>query len=146
VAITIDATEVLDYLDDLTNGLNDEEIATAVAQEVLPFAQEGLSEFNPHVESNGETASVVAEGERVAFAEFGTGIYASYNLPTNITVAPGSWSQSPHGQGQFIPGKHEYWYYGGRRIEGTQPRNGMYNAAMALDDAIDRVVGEIIDG
>ena len=145
MAITIDATEVTDYLDDLISGLNDEEIATYVAQEVLPYAIEGLPEFNPHVEVNGETASVVAEGDEVAFAEFGTGIYAHYDLPTQIDVSPGSWSQT-HGMGQFVPGSHEYWFHDGRRYVGTIPRNGMYNAAMALDDAIDRVVGEIING
>lgn len=146
MAITIDTTEVTDYLDDLLDSLDRNDLALICAEHGLPIAQELLPEFNPHIEQVSEdTVSIVAEGEGVAFAEFGTGVYAEYNLPTNITVAPGSWSQSPHGQGQFIPGEHEYWFHAGQRYTGTQPRNGIYNAAMAIDDDLDEIVGEFLD-
>ena len=146
MAITIDTTEVTDYLDSLINSLDGNNLALACARYGLPIAQDRLLEFNPYIVLVDEdVVSIVAEGEGVAFAEFGTGVHAAYDLPTNITVAPGSWSQSPHGQGQFVPGEHEYWFYGGERITGTQPRNGIYGAAMAIEDNLNEIIEDYLN-
>ena len=93
-----------------------------------------------HIEVNDNQLSLVAEGDDVAFAEFGTGIYASYPQATHsLRAEPGSWSQSPHGQGQFIPGRKEWWIFGHTWTQGEPPMCAMYNAAQRIEDSIPEV-------
>lgn len=89
---------------------------------------------------------VVASGEDVCFIEFGTGVYAGLGYEGNtgeVPVFPGSWSQSENGEGRFVPGIHEYWYYAGNKVEGTVPQKGMYFAAKEIRRAVERIAKDV---
>lgn len=98
------------------------------------------------IEATEKGFRVIAEGESVAFIEFGTGIYAGqgvgfHNIP--FSTEPGSWSQSEEGMGNFIPGVHEYWHYGGQVVEGSMPANGFYKAYTSIEREAPRIAKEV---
>lgn len=90
---------------------------------------------------------ITANGQAVMFLEFGAGIYTDetheFASQMPFDVAPGSYSQTV-GQGQFIPGVREFWYLGHTRIEGVQPRRGMWLCYKAMEDNLSRVWQEVM--
>ena len=94
----------------------------------------------------GKNYVVVAEGYDVMFVEFGTGVMTSESTASQMDAAwvsqfvqPGMWSQT-EGAGHFIPGEHEYWYYEGKKYEGTPATNGMYYATKEMKKEVERIV------
>jgi len=89
---------------------------------------------------------VVANGREVAFAEFGTGVYAGNGYedpPAGIDVTPGSWSQK-FGKGHFVRGKHEYWYTDdGVRHTGETPKMAMYFAEKEMRQNVKKIAEEV---
>lgn len=92
------------------------------------------------IEAEGNHASLIAEGDGVAFAEFGTGVYATdYERTThNVDVRPGSWSETHQNQFGHVRGANgEFpgWWFGHTWIDqGTQPILGMYHAGQNIED------------
>ena len=96
---------------------------------------------------SGDGYVITANGEAVMFLEFGAGIYTDeaheFASQMPFEVAPGSFSQTV-GQGQFIPGEREFWYWGHTRMEGVQPRRGMWQCYRAMEDSLERVWTEVM--
>lgn len=90
--------------------------------------------------------SIIASGREVAFMEFGAGIYTDTTHPLagnvdnqGLPVYPGSYSEE-HAR-QFV--NYGYWIHDGKKIEGVQPRYGLWAADQAIADSIKEVVREV---
>lgn len=91
---------------------------------------------------------VVADGEAVGFIEFGAGTMADKSHPfaqnAPFEVKPGSWSLT-YGSGQFIPGRHESWTFGGRVYRFVQPRRGLYQAYQQMYKDMRQIAIEVFN-
>ena len=89
---------------------------------------------------------VAAHGEDIYFLEYGTGVYAGMNKPSDVRLAvpaePGVWSQN-YGQGQYVRGTHEYWMYGPVKIKGSRPAWAFHYARQYSPDFIRDAVREV---
>ena len=89
---------------------------------------------------------VAAYGEDIYFLEYGTGIHAGKNKPSDVRLAvpatPGSYSQN-YGQGQYIPGVKEWWMYGNATIKGSRPAWAFHYARQYSPDFIKDAVKEV---
>ena len=96
----------------------------------------------------GKGYEISANGQSVAFLEFGAGVDTDtghiFADDVSFTVAPGSWSQSEFGSGQFIPGQHESWMFGGTEYTGVAPRRGMWECYKAITDGLFRTWTEVM--
>ena len=86
-------------------------------------------------------------GQSVAFWEFGAGVTAGQDYPSEYTggvdTAPGSWSQSPLGSGQFNLATHPYWYWHGQRYTGLYPSYGMYDASKHIEKIAEQEIKKV---
>lgn len=91
---------------------------------------------------------LVANGDAVGFLEFGAGTMSDKQHPfaknAPFEVKPGSWSLT-YGEGQFIPGRHESWFFGGREYRYVQPRRGLYQAYTAMLNDLRRIAIEVFN-
>ena len=133
-----------------------QELAKALADKGLDVAKvrfanaqyAGSNDVSCHVEQNGATCSIIAEGKSVAFIEFGTGImYSAYGgeLPDGV---------GEHGTYGKENGKHKRWYYYGESGNAGTPvkqvdRKGQLNytsgndAAMAMWGAVEEMASQV---
>lgn len=147
MAITIRCGEVIDELNnDLRHLRNPQEFLVALMETGVQSASQLPAEV--YVEANNDTASLVATGDQVAFAEFGTGIHAFYPQPTqNLVAETGSWSQGIHGMGHVDPNDpNPGWWYNGQWTQGEVPMLAMYDAAEQIDRSINDVAEDWING
>lgn len=89
--------------------------------------------------------AIIANGDAVAFLEFGAGDATNsgnrYANEMPFDVSPGSWSKE-HAQ-QYI--KLGYWVFGGVKYTAIQPRNGMEHAYEAIMENIHSVAREVFE-
>lgn len=105
------------------------------------------------VDDNGNTATIYAEGEQVAFIEFGTGAKLGYGHPKPYvdgqTFGPGTWSDGPEGKHHWNEmtkdGKYKGWWYGedGKHTYGNQPAMAMYMAVNEITANVTRIAKEV---
>ena len=67
----------------------------------------GSNDVSCHVEQNGNTCTIIAEGKSVAFIEFGTG---AHHTGYGGELPPGVGAHGSYGKGQ---GANRRWYYYG---------------------------------
>ena len=108
----------------------------------------GSNDVSCHVEQNGNTCTIVAEGNSVAFIEFGTGVmHSSYGgeLPNGV---------GEHGTYGNENGKHKRWYYYGesgnagtpvKEVDGKGQLNytSGNDAAMAMWGAVEEMASQV---
>lgn len=133
-----------------------QELAKALADKGLDVAKvrfanaqyAGSNDVSCHVEQNGATCSIIAEGKSVAFIEFGTGVmHSAYGgeLPNGV---------GEHGTYGKENGKHKRWYYYGESGNAGTPvkqvdRKGQLNytsgndAAMAMWGAVEEMASQV---
>lgn len=133
-----------------------QELAKALADKGLDVAKvrfanaqyAGSNDVSFHVEQNGATCSIIAEGKSVAFIEFGTGVmHSAYggDLPDGV---------GEHGTYGKENGKHKRWYYYGESGNAGTPvkqvdRKGQLNytsgndAAMAMWGAVEEMASQV---
>ena len=111
-----------------------------------------ISEYSVDVRRIPSGHAIVATGDNVMFLEFGTGVMTedceekiSAELPP---IKPGEWSQN-EGIGQFVPGSHEYWFYGkenGKSIlwTGTPATKGFYYANELMKKQAESIVKKAV--
>ena len=108
----------------------------------------GSSSIEVRVEQIPRGWKLIADGEAVGFLEFGAGTMSDKQHPfaqsVPFEVKPGSWSLT-YGSGQFIPGRHEKWYFGGREYRFIQPRRGLYQAYTAMLNDMRRIAIEVFN-
>jgi hypothetical protein len=94
----------------------------------------GTNDVSVRVDDTGSVAVIYAEGESVAFIEFGAGITYGYGHPLagELGVGPGTY---PEGKGHW-DNPNGWWYAHGQHTYGNPP-------AMAMVAARDAMVADI---
>ena len=100
----------------------------------------GSKDVSVRVDDTGTVAVIYAEGESVAFIEFGAGIKYGYGHP----------QAAEHGMGPgTYPGKGNWdnekgWWYGhGQHSYGNPPAMAMYDAVQKMTEELTRIAREV---
>lgn len=101
----------------------------------------GTNDVSVRVSDKGDTATIYAEGESVAFIEFGAGAKHGYGHPQagEFGVGPGTY---PDGKGNWDNPKG--WYIpGGEHTYGNPPAMAMYDAVQAMTEQVTMIAKEV---
>lgn len=101
----------------------------------------GTNDVTVRVEDDGSMATIYAEGESVAFIEFGAGAKYGYGHPQagEFGVGPGTY---PDGKGNWDNPKG--WYIpGGEHTYGNPPAMAMYGAVQAITEQVTMIAKEV---
>jgi hypothetical protein len=104
----------------------------------------GSNDVSVRVDSTGSTATIYAEGESVAFIEFGSGAAHGYGHPLagKYGVGPGAWSDGPEGKGHWDSEKG-WWYGRGQHSYGNPPAMAMYKAVQEITEQVTKIAREV---
>lgn len=140
-----------------------QEFAKALADKGLDVAKvrfanaeyAGSNDVSCHVEQNGNTCTIIAEGKAVAFIEFGTGVtHQGWGAAGTVGPLPLPDNIGEHGTYGKENGKHKRWYYygdpgnAGTYVD-TVPGKGQLNytsgndAAMAMWGAVEEMASQV---
>ena len=106
----------------------------------------GDGEVTVRVEDDGSTATIYAEGEEVAFIEFGTGAKLGYGHPDAAKhgFGPGTWSDDPSKGGKGHWDNEKGWWYGdGKHTFGNEPAMAMWSAIQEITSNLTRIATEV---
>ena len=101
----------------------------------------GTNDVTVRVEDDGSMATIFAEGESVAFIEFGAGAKYGYGHPQagEFGVGPGTY---PDGKGNWDNPKG--WYIpGGEHTYGNPPAQAMYSAVQVITEQVTMIAKEV---
>jgi hypothetical protein len=101
----------------------------------------GTNDVTVRVEDDGSMATIYAEGESVAFIEFGAGAKHGYGHPQagEFGVGPGTY---PDGKGNWDNPKG--WYIpGGEHTYGNPPATAMYSAVQTITEQVTMIAKEV---
>ena len=114
--------------------------ATVASIEFARAIYNGSNDVSVRVDDTGSVAVIYAEGESVAFIEFGSGIKYGYGHP----------QAGEHGMGPgTYPGKGHWdnekgWWYGhGQHSYGNPPAMAMYDAVQKMTEELTRIAREV---
>ena len=114
--------------------------ATVASIEFSRAIYNGSNDVSVRVDDTGSVAVIYAEGESVAFIEFGSGIKYGYGHP----------QAGEHGMGPgTYPGKGHWdnekgWWYGhGQHSYGNPPAMAMYDAVQKMTEELTRIALEV---
>ena len=114
--------------------------ATVASIEFSRAVYNGSKDVSVRVDDTGSVAVIYAEGESVAFIEFGAGIKYGYGHP----------QAGEHGMGPgTYPGKGHWdnekgWWYGhGQHSYGNPPAMAMYDAVQKMTEELTRIAKEV---
>ena len=101
----------------------------------------GSKDISVRVDSTGSVAVIYAEGESVAFVEFGAGSKYGYGHPQagEFGVGPGTY---PDGKGHWDNEKG-WWYGHGKHSYGNPPAMAMYGAVQRMTEEITKIAKEV---
>lgn len=101
----------------------------------------GSNDVTVRVDDKGNTATIYAEGESVAFIEFGSGITYGYGHPMagQFGVGPGTY---PEGKGHWDNPKG-WWYGHGQHSYGNPPAMAMVAARDEITENVTRIAREV---
>lgn len=101
----------------------------------------GTNDVSVRVDDTGSVAVIYAEGESVAFIEFGAGITYGYGHPLagELGVGPGTY---PEGKGHW-DNPNGWWYAHGQHTYGNPPAMAMVAARDAMVADITRIAKEV---
>ena len=140
-----------------------QELARALADKGLDVAKvrfanaeyAGSNDVSCHVEQNGNTCTIIAEGKAAAFIEFGTGAtHQGWGAAGTVGPLPLPDNIGEHGTYGKENGKHKRWYYygdpgnAGTYVD-TVPGKGQLNytsgndAAMAMWGAVEEMASQV---
>jgi hypothetical protein len=104
----------------------------------------GSNDISVRVDDTGSVAVIYAEGESVAFIEFGSGMKYGYGHPQadEFGFGPGTWSDGDQGKGHWDNPKG--WYYGsGQHSYGNPPAAAMWGAVQEITENVTRIAKEV---
>ena len=104
----------------------------------------GSNDVSVRVDDTGSVAVIYAEGESVAFIEFGSGKKYGYGHPQagELGFGPGTWSDSDQGKGHWDePGG--WWYGSGQHSYGNPPAMAMYTAVKEITENVTKIAKEV---
>ena len=104
----------------------------------------GEKDVQIHVETDGSTATIFANGKSVGFIEFGSGARYGDGHPWNGEkgTGPGTWSMGEEGKGHWDDPKG-WWYGSGQHSYGNPPAMAMYNAFNTMAEQIATIAREV---
>lgn len=104
----------------------------------------GSNDVTVRVDDTGSRAVIYAEGESVAFIEFGSGIKYGYGHPQagEFGFGPGTWSDGPEGKGHWDSEKG-WWYGSGEHSYGNPPAMAMYKAVQEITEKVTEIAREV---
>lgn len=107
---------------------------------------DGVNDVSVRVDSTGSVAVIYAEGEAVAFIEFGSGAKMGYGHPTagEHGLGPGTWSSDESLGGKGHWDNPNGWYYKhGEKSYGNPPVMAMYDAVQTMTAEITTIAREV---
>lgn len=118
--------------------------ATVASIQFARAIYNGVNDVSVRVDDTGSVAVIYAEGESVAFIEFGSGKQYGYSHPQagENGLGPGTWSDGPDGKGHWDNPKG-WWYGHGQHSYGNPPAMAMYNAVQAMTEDITQIAREV---
>jgi hypothetical protein len=107
----------------------------------------GVNDVSVRVDDTGSVAVIYAEGESVAFIEFGSGEKYGSGHPQagEFGFGPGTWSEGPDGKGHWNDPKG-WWYGHGQHSYGNPPACAMVSAVNAMVEDITSIAKEVFGG
>ena len=104
----------------------------------------GSNDVSVRVDDTGSVAVIYAEGESVAFIEFGSGKKHGYGHPEagKFGFGPGTWSDGPDGKGHWDD-PSGWWYGHGKHSFGNPPAMAMYTAVKEITENVTRIAKEV---
>lgn len=120
--------------------------ATVASIQFSRAVYSGTNDVSVRVDDTGSVAVIYAEGESVAFIEFGTGDKHGHGHPQagEFGVGPGTWSsnESLGGKGHWNNPKG-WWYGSGQHTYGNPPAMAMYQAVQAMTEEVTKIAREV---
>lgn len=105
---------------------------------------DGTNDVSVRVDDTGNVAVIYAEGEAVAFIEFGSGATMGYGHPEadKHGFGPGTWSTGESGKGHW--NNPNGWYYThGKKSHGNPPAMAMVAARDAIVENLTTIAREV---
>lgn len=118
--------------------------ATVASIQFAMVDYDGKGDVNVRVDDTGSVAVIYAEGEAVAFIEFGSGSKEGYGHPTatQFGFGPGTWSTGESGKGHWD--NPDGWYYAhGKKSHGNPPAMAMYDAVQTMTEELTEIAREV---
>lgn len=111
---------------------------------------DGSNDISVRVDDTGSVAVIYAEGESVAFIEFGSGAERGYGHPLagQLGFGPGTWSDGPQGKHHWNEktkkGAYKgWWYEEGKHTYGNAPAMAMYDAVKEITENVTKIAREV---
>lgn len=101
----------------------------------------GTNDVTVRVDNTDSVAVIYAEGEAVAFIEFGSGAKYGYGHPMNheFGTGPGTY---PEGKGHW-DSPHGWWYGHNQHSSGNPPAMAMYQAREQMVEQITQIARQV---
>lgn len=101
----------------------------------------GTNDVSVRIDDDGSKAVIYAEGEAVAFIEFGAGAKFGYGHPDagKFGVGPGTY---PSDKGYWDNPKG-WWYGSGQHSYGNPPSMAMYSAVVEMNTRLTEIAREV---
>ena len=115
--------------------------ATVASIQFSRAVYNGTKDVTVRVDATGTVAVIYAQGESVAFIEFGAGAKLGYGHPQagQFGVGPGTY---PDGKGHWDNPKG-WWYGHGQHSYGNPPAMAMYDAVQKMTEDLTRIAREV---
>lgn len=115
--------------------------ATVASLQFSRAIYNGSNDVTVRVDDTGSVAVIYAEGESVAFIEFGSGAKYGYGHPQagELGVGPGTY---PDGKGHWDNPKG-WWYGHGQHSYGNPPAMAMYDAVQKMTEELTRIARQV---
>lgn len=106
---------------------------------------DGNNDVSVRVDNTGSVAVIYAEGEAVAFIEFGSGLIGGgHPLAGEHGLGPGTWSTDEELGGKGHWDDPNGWYYAhGKKSHGNPPAMAMYDAVQTMVAELTTIAREV---
>ncbi len=107
---------------------------------------DGINDVTVRVDNTGSVAVIYAEGEAVAFIEFGSGAAMGYGHPDagKHGLGPGTWSTNEELGGKGHWDDPDGWYYEhGKKSHGNPPAMAMWQAVQTMTEELTMIAREV---
>ena len=115
--------------------------ATVASIQFARAIYSGSNDVSVRVDNTGSVAVIYAEGQSVAFIEFGAGATYGYGHPQagEFGVGPGTY---PDGKGHWNDPKG-WWFGSGQHTYGNPPAMAMYAAVREITEKVTEIAREV---
>lgn len=106
---------------------------------------DGTNDVVVRVDNTGSVAVIYAEGQSVAFIEFGSGARYGYGHPqaSEFGVGPGTYPTEANGGKGWWDNPSGWWYAHGKHSYGNPPSMSMYKAVQAITEQVTMIAREV---